>query len=452
MPELMQSSAPPCMDPRGRILGRLFDLLEREQVSYCVLHGYAKYPAQVSSDVDLLMLGSMLPGNLTGLLHERCDELGAEVVLWLQDVAQYIVLAGRGDGGRPAILQLHVSADYVMDGHVFYSGQETLQSRHRHESFWVPAPGVEFGCMLANRITKRNLRDDHARRLSELVEEDSSGCEANLSRFFGAESAARIMDATRRDEWEWVRTNVDRLRDELLGGRRAKRAAQGPANLIRRLKRWLKPTCGLHVVFLGPDGVGKSSVIEAVTRDLSPIFLHTKYLTFAPGILPSRFETPKPDGPHSLPPRSYVASLVKAAWWAVCYTLGYYASIRPTVARAGWVVNHRYLPDAIVDRARYRYSGPVWPMRALWKIAPKPDLLFLLDAPAEVIQARKKEVAPEETRRQREAYRAVVRDLPFARVIDASQPLDAVVAQVEQTIVGFLGERTSRQLLKGGMR
>jgi thymidylate kinase len=402
--------------------------------------------------VDLLMPGSMLPGKLAGLLHEHRDELGADVVLWLQDVAQYIVLAGRGEDGRPAILQLHVSADYVMDGHRFYSGQEILQSRRRHENFWVPAPGVEFGCVLANRITKRQLRDDHARRLSELVEEDPSGCEANLSRLFAAESMARIMDAARREEWEWVRANVGHLRDELLRGKGARRATGGVTTLVRRLKRWLKPTCGLHVVFLGPDGVGKSSVIEAVRRELSPIFLHTKYLTFAPGLLPSRFETPKPDGPHSLPARSYIASLVKAAWWSVCYTLGYYTSIRPTVARAGWVVNHRYLPDAIVDRRRYRYSGPVWPLRALWKIAPKPDLLFLLDAPAEVIQTRKKEVAAEETRRQREAYRAVVQGLPFARVIDASQPLDAVVAQVEQAILAFLGGRVSREFMKGGMR
>jgi hypothetical protein len=45
-----------------------------------------------------------------------------------------------------------------------------------------------------------------------------------------------------------------------------------------------------------------------------------------------------------------------------------------------------------------------------------------------------------------------VQGLPFARVIDASQRLDAVVAQVEQTILEFLGERARRQLAKGGTR
>lgn len=452
MPELMRPCAPPPVDARGAILARFFELLDRAEVPYCVLHGHATYPQRVNSDVDLLLPRSIVPVKLAAWLHEHRDELGADVVLWLQDVAQYIVLAGQGDEGPPAILQLHVSVDYVMDRRAFYRGEEILETRRRHGSFWVPAAGVEFGCVLVNRITKQQLRDDHAGRLAELIEEDPAGCEENLARFFEADTGRKIVEAAHHDQWEWVRANIGNLRDELLHRTRTARSGRGPAKFVRRIKRWLKPSCGLHVVFLGPDGVGKSTVIEAVRQDLEAVFLHTKYLTFAPGLLPSRFETPKPDGPHSLPPRSYPASMLKAGWWAICYTLGYYTSIHPTLARAGWVVNHRYLPDAIVDRRRYRYAGPVWPLRALWRIAPKPDLLFLLDAPAEVIQARKTEVAPQETRRQREAYRTVVAGLPFARVIDASQPLEAVVAQVEQSILTFLRERASRQRARGEMR
>jgi thymidylate kinase len=145
-------------------------------------------------------------------------------------------------------------------------------------------------------------------------------------------------------------------------------------------------------------------------------------------------------------------SLIKAAWWALCYTGGYFLNIHPMLARAGLVINHRYLPDAIVDPKRYRYSGPQWPLRALWKTAPKPHLMFLLDAPAELIRERKQEVAMDEIVRQREAYRAVAEPLPFARVIDNSQPLEQVVAQVEQIILDYLSGRTARQLKVGNGR
>ena len=254
------------------------------------------------------------------------------------------------------------------------------------------------------------------------------------------------MQAARLNDWSWVRRHLDELRRGLLGGPGAHRSGGMAGALVRRAARWMKPPCGLHVVFLGPDGVGKSTVIEAVRRELAPAFLREKYLTFAPGLLPARFEAPKPDGPHSLPPRSYPASLVKAAWWSFCYTVGYGVSVHSTLARSGLVVNHRYLPDAIVDPKRYRYSGPQWILRALWRVVPKPHLLFLLDAPTEVIQARKKEVTIEETQRQRDAYRTMAESLPFAHIIDNARPLREVVDEIEGIITELLAKRAAAQL------
>ena len=79
------------------------------------------------------------------------------------------------------------------------------------------------------------------------------------------------------------------------------------------------------------------------------------------------------------------------------------------------------------------------------KLVPQPDLWMLLDAPAEVLQARKQEVPFEETARQREAYLALARDLN-AVVVDASQPLEQVVGQVCRTVLDFMAERTRRRL------
>lgn len=443
MPELMQMPAPVAgPTPAGRLLGRVFALLDREQVPYVVLHGYEGYPDQVNGDVDLLIGPQWLPRRIVELLHDHRQELAADVAQWVSDGAQFVVLAGRGRDGQTVTLQLHISGDYVMDGRLFYRGSEILSSRRRRGAFWIPAAAVEFSCVLANRITKQNLRPDHQRRLAELLDEDETGCHDQLSRLLPAASATLVLRAVRDEQWQPMLSALPQLRQQLI----ARPAGGRIASIGRRLRRWLRPKNGLHVVFLGPDGVGKSTVIEQVTKDLRPLFLHSTYLTFAPGLLPSRFEVPKPDGPHSLPPRSLPASLVKAAWWSICYTAGYLASVHPTRARAGLVVNHRYLPDAIVDPKRYRYSAPVWLLRALWRIAPKPDLLFLLDAPAEVIQARKKEVAFEETVRQREGYRAVVAVLPFAHVIDASQPLAGAVGDVEGIILRFLTDRCAQRL------
>ena len=142
--------------------------------------------------------------------------------------------------------------------------------------------------------------------------------------------------------------------------------------------------------------------------------------------------------------------MLKGCWWLVCYTVGYLFTVQTIRGRAGVVLCHRYLIDAIVDPKRYRYSGPIWALELIWKIAPKPDLIILLDAPAEVIQQRKQEVPFEETARQREAFRAVVAPLPNGRIIDASQPLAQTVAEVDEVILSHLRHRVVALVRKGG--
>ena len=205
-----------------------------------------------------------------------------------------------------------------------------------------------------------------------------------------------------------------------------------------------RPPCGLHVVFLGADGVGKSTVIDAVRGQISPAFTGTDYHTFAPSLLPAKMQA-KPS-PHAYPPRSLPASLLKAGWWLVCYTAGYALVTHPARARSRLVLNHRYFLDAIADTKRYRYGGPVWLLRLVWRVIPKPNVIILLDAPPEVIQSRKREVPPEETARQRTAYRRLVEPLPYGHVISTARPLDEVAAEVDRIILGVVAEKAARRL------
>jgi len=89
-------------------------------------------------------------------------------------------------------------------------------------------------------------------------------------------------------------------------------------------------------------------------------------------------------------------------------------------------------------------------VRFVGRFVPQPHLVILLDAPPEVLQARKKDVPFEETVRQREAYLRLVRSLPNGYAVDASRPLDNVATEIEWIILDYMAERTARRLgLKG---
>jgi len=203
---------------------------------------------------------------------------------------------------------------------------------------------------------------------------------------------------------------------------------------------------GVHVVLLGPDGSGKSSTLSALGDALTPAFRRVTSKHLAPALFRAARATPPVTAPHTRPPRSLVGSLAKAVYWALDYTLGYYFKIRPALARSTLVLFDRYLVDALVDPKRYRYGGPRWVLHLVWSLIPKPDLVILLDAPTEVLRARKLEVSLRETERQRHAYRELVEMLPNGHVVDAAQPLDRVVTAVGTVVLGFLTSRTACRL------
>jgi thymidylate kinase len=111
----------------------------------------------------------------------------------------------------------------------------------------------------------------------------------------------------------------------------------------------------------------------------------------------------------------------------------------------------RHFVDLWVDPKRYRYGGPMWLARLVGCFIPKPDLFFFLDLPADVAHARKPEVSLEEARKLRERYLTLARSLPNAYVVDASRPLEEVVAEVEEILLAEMHERTKKRLERLGL-
>src|SRR5690349_15919526 len=170
----------------------------------------------------------------------------------------------------------------------------------------------------------------------------------------------------------------------------------------------LQHGAGLHVVLLGPDGCGKTSVVRGVAERLAPAFDRVVIEHLRPGLLrPARTGTTAAE-PHAMPARGMLGSLAKAGVWLADYTLGYALRVRPEMAAGSLVLYDRYSLDALVDARRYRYGGPRWLLEAVWHLAPKPHLVVLLDAPAAVLRVRKQELSLEETARQCSAYRNLV--------------------------------------------
>jgi thymidylate kinase len=450
-PSALGGGSESCSGP-GLMLSRVFEALDRANIPYCVTHGYQSYPQRItSSDVDILISGEVPPNQVAILLYESgLGGAGGELVCHR---GYYMVLAAKNADCSPCHLEFDLGVDYKLGDLQFYTGREVVQSRRRHNKFWVPAPALEFGCYLVRRIAKRQLDDDQGRRLTTLYEQDRIGSQQQIARFWGPRRSALIASAARSGNWDLVRGRLVPLGIEMRARVMLRRPWGVFAGWLRRVGRRIRLACrsegGLAVVVLGPDGAGKSSVINAVAKDMIGAFPRARCYSFPPAVL-ARLRQ-RPEGPFTLPhelaPRSYMMSVVRAVcYWFVYYQLCYRSAVGLHLARSILVLHDRHLVDALVDPERYRYSGPMWLLRLIWWFVPKPDLVILLDAPPEVLQSRKQEVSFAESERQRNAYRSLVGSMANGHIIDAVRPLEEVVSAVNDLILHNLSARVACRL------
>jgi len=433
--------------------------LDQVGIQWCIPSGYETYPEYIdpSGDVDIIVE----PHSVVDVAKVMANLPDIKVMqYWLHGaIAVRYEIVSYTDERAPVLLGIDVWSGFGNLGAVFMCAEEFLNKRRRFkEVFWITDPATEFAYSLLKGLAKSiYLAPFDARRgvrLSELYRQDPQGCFRQLARFFPEVEARLIADVAAGGQWEPVCTRSTRLFKTLL----RKVEWEHPLNVLRywvgdlrrRLRRIAQPV-GLMVAFLGPDGAGKSTLIARVKQDLPrQVFEFVKSYHLRPYLGGVEREPGGVRGPYAKPPRGAILSLAKLGLLWVDYTVGYFVAILPCLVRLTFVLFDRYYHDLLVDQRRYRYGGPLGLARFVGRCVPQPHLVILLDAPPEVLQARKQDVTFEEAVRQREAYLRLVRSLPNGYVVDASRPLDNVANEIEWIILDYMAERTAHRLgLKG---
>jgi len=217
---------------------------------------------------------------------------------------------------------------------------------------------------------------------------------------------------------------------------------------------------GLMVAILGADGSGKSTVIEGVQLNsvgilpaAGSIRIHLFHpILPSPGELrrgkfrPSREQAMTVTDPHGKDAHPLPVASARMIYFVFSAWVSEFAWARHQIAKNMLILNDRHIMELVVDPARYRFNGPIWLARLFGRLAPQPDLVILLEAPTEVLQTRKQEVPPEETERQRRAYIELVQGTKKGHVVNADQPIDDVVRDVNSIIFDFMSARTRKRL------
>ncbi len=424
--------------------------LERHCSAYCLLGACNDLPAEVHSDIDFMVSPAdfvRVPQVLTEIGNAAGFRLVQEIEH--ETTARRFELAQSGPG---RVLYLHPdsASDFRLKGRRWLCAEEILRRRRRHANgFWVASAADNFHYYLVKSLEKGRLEAPQAQELGRLFTEDPERCGQILEQRLSRESAQQMALACGSGDWQGVFARVPALGKELMARAPHYPLRDRAAELGRLIRRWKNPA-GLWIAVLGPDGSGKSTVIEQLQAALAPAFRRTVRMHLRPRLLrgTSASEIANTD-PHGQQPRGVAASTLKLVYFWADYVLGFWGRVRALLVRNSLVLFDRYYCDLLIDPRRFRSRAPRWLARTIGAMIPMPDLMLILDAPAEVLQARKQEVTAEESARQAQAYREFAASGAArgrAVVVNAALTIDEVVGACAGQALELMAQRTTRRL------
>jgi len=195
----------------------------------------------------------------------------------------------------------------------------------------------------------------------------------------------------------------------------------------------------ISVAFLGPDGSGKSTIIEGLKKQ-NLLFKQSKYFHLKPLPASNNATSIVVDDPHAKKAYGFFKSTIKLLVLLVQYNVGWLLNIRKLKTKSFLIIFDRYFDDLLVDHLRYRYGGSKRIAKFIRYFIPRPDLYFILTADANLIHDRKKEVPFEELQRQIIAYKNLGDEKRYFNIDVDREPAE-IVTEIVAILINKINER-----------
>jgi thymidylate kinase len=350
-------------------------------------------------------------------------------------------------GGKVNTIPVDIIFEDRRSGMIMASGEDFVAGRVRQGDFWVASPDMEFSYLLVKKANKGKVSSSQTLRLQRLAQTlGRESAEMIVGKVFREDLKSRIVAACLDGSVDQVFKDLEGEAWQPAPSKRLLKTIRYSAGQFRRaIWRTFYPL-GILVSVLGPDGVGKSTVLEGLAAEFIVPLRRRSLFHWRPQVLAKRKDNRPVTDPHGQSPRGSLASMAYlSVFFADCWA-GYLFVIKPRLVRASFVQFDRYFHDVLVDPRRYRYGGPQWFAKLLCRLLPEPDLVILLDANEDLILSRKTELTRAEIQRQRQAYA----ELRFQRAKEVYIRTDSGIQQTLEAsataVVEFMEQRFDKRI------
>lgn len=410
-------------------LTTLLQLFAQENIRYCVLRdGDRLDQMEEGGELDLLVD----PQHFARLATIAAQQGFVRLPDWGYAPHHFFVTY---DQAGDCWLKLDVVTEiaYGQPLHILRTdlGRHCLERRQRQGNVYIPAPEGELVALLLHCVLDKGaISPTRGERLQALcrVISDEPYVTALLAEYWPPTMSWQQLAATIAQA-DWPRLLAERnavqqrlqQRDQLGTFYR-----QVSKRLFRKANNWVtaRRPRSLNVAVLAPDGAGKSTLVAGIQKSFYfPV--RTIYMgLYQKGGGANRLLAKVPG----------IGGRLLTQWQR-------YLTGRGHQLRRRLVIFDRYTYDALLPSRQPTGKMKEWRRWLLAYSCPAPDVVIFLDAPGELLYARKKEHSATILEQQRQGYLALRSTVPHMVVVDATRDPEEVRREVTALIWREYGER-----------
>lgn len=224
------------------------------------------------------------------------------------------------------------------------------------------------------------------------------------------------------------------------------------------IRNYVCSNTGFSVGFTGPDGSGKTTVIDQIMERLAPVFRTAhKYYHFRPALFGNLGEVAHSAGlkkevdrdyskPHRGGKTGALSSFARLLYYSIDYIIGYFVKVKSVTRITRVVIFDRYYTDIICDSRRSRiylnYKFLYWFGKLF---IPSLNYNILLTARSETILARKRELDEEGIHRINERIDYLADKKGYKKILNERTP-EVAVAEILNYIFDNQHKKNLRRL------
>lgn len=396
-----------------------FKGLEEHEIEYCILRNYENLPYSVGRDIDILIKNNnekndLIKNNIESLI----SKLGWEYI-YTQDIdGLFTLTCYLIDGDNVEVVQLDLWSELRWRGLCWIDNNEILNRRIKKNGFFVASKGCEVVVTaLKELMGGKKVPFKYYNRIINYCKEDKEGFISCLKPIY-KDFCNEIYECCLNGDFNKLNSLNKKIKRKLKykSFNSYTRYFKFSINrLLIKFKGFIKPK-GMLIAFVGPDGSGKTTIIDKENELLSPFFSFTKKFHIRFGIFPElktgfgfssmkgKINKGEIDMKNANAKKKYTnkekgqgkRTLVSilASWFVVLYYLIEFIIggmiTKRIVINNGLILYDRYFYDFFVQPTTRDLIMPY--KKVLLSFVTKPDIIIHLNADPHVVYSRKKEL------------------------------------------------------------